>query len=116
MVSGLHDGVSRSAWTGASAGKHGFDDAVQQVNKEAGQNRPGIVAFKIQSLNFEHHHPDAAKKNPQQGGDSSLPISNGACPSPRPWSPRRRDPMRTLTRLQQNTTGHVVRLLSHLTQ
>ena len=64
MGSGLHDEGNRSASMGASGRKRGFDDAVQPVNKEAGQNRPGVVAFKIQGLSSELHHPDAAKEKP----------------------------------------------------
>src|SRR3954451_5688580 len=112
---GLHDEASRFALTVANGKKRGFVDAVQQVNKEAGQNRPGVVAFQLQGLSSELHHPDEQKKTPDNAG-GSLPISNGACPSPRPWSPHRRDPARTITRLQQIRTDHVVRLLSHLTQ
>jgi hypothetical protein len=55
---------SRSALTGASAENSGFDDAVRQVNKEAGQNRPGIIAFNLQGLSSKLHHPEAAKEKP----------------------------------------------------
>ena len=59
----LPDAGSRSVWVGASARKRGFDDTVQQSNEEAGQNQPGVFAFKLQGLSFELHNPDAAKEN-----------------------------------------------------
>ena len=112
----LPDAGSRSVWAGASARKRGFDDTVQQSNEEAGQNQPGVFAFKLQGLSFELHNPDAAKENPRPMLGSFLCLSNGAARHVDPGGPCRRDLVRTITTVQQITTDHAVRLLSHLTQ
>ena len=93
--SGLRDADSRSESTAVNARKRGFGDGEQPVNKEAGQHRPGVIAFTSRASAPSFTTLMQQKKNPRSMRGSSLPISNGACPSLRPWSPRRRDPERT---------------------
>src|ERR1700738_2249119 len=69
----LPSAAKRSAWTAANAERSGFVDMPQRLRRKAGQNRPGVIAFKVQGLRSSETPPK--KTVTSKSKSKSKPLS-----------------------------------------
>src|SRR5262249_34746545 len=103
MDTGLRGGGGRSELTGANGRKGGLVVAVQPINKEGWAEAAPHPLVTVHDHRSDLHHPDAQRKTLERCEGFSVPISNGASPSPRPWTPVQARPCRTVLTIQQFT-------------